>query len=451
VEKSTVETSLDASIKDGASYNVMVGLGELYVGACAVFLGAADTLVALLTTIPLFVGSCAQIVTPRLIDATGKRRRWYMAGGVVQTLTWVPMITSVFIPKQIGFWLLLVSFVLYYVALQFSLPAWLSVMGDLVSPVTRGRYFGRRTAICILLQFVAGCAGGLGLALFKRNGLEPYGYATIFSGALLARAASTWFLGRMVEPPYTPREEEAFTLVQFFRRLPQSNFAKFVMFVACLTASAQVVGCLFPLYWLRTLHYPIWWQYTACVIAIVVVQIPALLFWGRAADRYGNKKVLIVTSCAVAVLPALWLFSTSIWLAVFLQMWSGFFWSGFNQSVQNFLLDAVTPPKRARCNAYLSLVQNTGLLVGGLSGAIAIHYLPADIGWIHLKYPFWTLLIISFVLRTGTVLFFLPRFREVRDVPKIGVVEMLYATTVDTGESAINLIVGMVQRGGKED
>jgi hypothetical protein len=49
------------------------------------------------------------------------------------------------------------------------------------------------------------------------------------------------------------------------------------------------------------------------------------------------------------------------------------------------------------------------------------------------------------------VLFFLPRFREVRDVPKIGVVEMLYATTVDTGESAVNLIVGMVQRGGKED
>jgi len=111
----------------------------------------------------------------------------------------------------------------------------------------------------------------------------------------------------------------------------------------------------------------------------------------------------------------------------------------------------VTPPKRARCNAYLSLTTNTGLLIGGLSGAIAINYMPVDVVGVHLKYPFWTLLVISFVLRTGTVLFFLPRFREVRDVPKIGVVEMLYATTVDTGESAINLIVGMVQRGGKED
>ena len=38
MEKSTVERSLDASIKDGASYSVMVGLGETYIGACAVFL-----------------------------------------------------------------------------------------------------------------------------------------------------------------------------------------------------------------------------------------------------------------------------------------------------------------------------------------------------------------------------------------------------------------------------
>jgi MFS family permease len=157
-----------------------------------------------------------------------------------------------------------------------------------------------------------------------------------------------------------------------------------------------------------------------------------------------------VTSIAVAVLPSLWLLSTHVLLAVFLQMWSGFFWSGFNQSVQNFLLDAVTPPKRARCNAYLSLVTNFGLLVGGISGAIAIRYVPVTIGPLHLPYPFWALLIVSFVLRSGTVLFFLPRFREVRDVPQIGVVQMLYSTTRDYAGSAVNLMSGLVQRGGRE-
>jgi MFS family permease len=450
VEKSTVEQSLDASIKDGASYNVMVGLGELYVGACAISLGASDTLVALLTTIPLFLGSCAQTLTPQLIDRTGRRRRWYMIGSVGQALTWIPMVSSLFVEKSLGFWLLLGGFMSYYMMLQFTIPAWLSVMGDLVAPETRGRYFGRRTALGILLQFCSGVMAGLGLWVFQKHGMERWGFATIFGAAFVARWTSVYFLSRMAEPDYTPRESESFTLWMFLRRLPHSNFAKFVVFVGCLTASAQVVGCLFPLYWLKTLHYPYWWQYAACINALVLVQIPALLFWGRMADRYGNKRVLTVTSIAVAVLPALWLVSTHVLLAVFLQMWSGFFWSGFNQSVQNFMLDAVTPPKRARCSAYLSLITNFGLLVGGVSGAIAIRYVPVNLGPLHLPYPFWTLLIASFVLRSSTVLFFLPRFREVRDVPPIGVVEMLYSTTRDYAGSAVNLMSGLVQRGGRE-
>jgi len=450
VEKSTVERSLGASIKDGAAYNVMVGLGELYVGACAISVGASDTLVALITTIPLFLGSCAQTITPRLIDRTGRRRRWYMIGSIGQALTWIPMIAAVFVGKAFGFWLLLGGFILYFMMLQFTIPAWLSVMGDLVAPERRGQYFGRRTAFGILLQFLAGVTGGLGLWIFQGHGLERWGFATVFGAAFLARWTSIYFLSRMTEPPYTPRGDESFTLWMFLRRLPESNFAKFVVFVGCLTASAQFVGCLFPLYWLKTLHYPYWWQYTACVNALIVVQIPALLFWGRIGDRYGNKRVLKVTAVAVAILPALWLLSTHVLLAVFLQMWSGFFWSGFNQSVQNFMLDAVTPPKRARCSAYLSLITNFGLLVGGVSGAIAINLVPVEFGALHLRFPFWTLLIISFVLRSTTVMFFMPRFREVRDVPKIGVVEMLYTTTRDTAGSAVNLMAGLVQRGGRE-
>src|SRR6185295_14437669 len=109
-----------------------------------------------------------------------------------------------------------------------------------------------------------------------------------------------------------------------------------------------------------------------------------------------------------------------------------------------------TPPKRARCNAYLSLITNFGLLLGGVSGALAIDYLPDRIFGINMHHTFWTMLVISFVLRSGTVAFFLPRFREVRDVPKIGVVEMLYSTTRDYAGSAVNLMSGLVQRGGRE-
>ena len=71
-------------------------------------------------------------------------------------------------------------------------------------------------------------------------------------------------------------------------------------------------------------------------------------------------------------------------------------------------------------------------------------------GPFHFRHPFWTLLAISFLLRSATVLFFIPRFREVRDVPQIGVVEMIYSTTRDTAGSAVNLMSSLVQRGGRE-
>lgn len=448
MEKSTVERSLDASIKDGGSYSVMVGLGETYVGACAVFLGASNSLIALIGTIPFFLGSCAQLATPRLVDWSGRRRRWYMLGSFAQAITWIPMIGALFVPKEVGFWLLLGSFVFYYASVQFTAPAWLSVMGDLVPPATRGRWFGRRTAICVLLQLVAGLAGGLGLWFYKNNGHEHWGFVAIFSAAFLARWSSIYFLARMEEPKYTPRAEEAFTLWQFLRRLPHSNFAKFVIFVACLLASVQFVGPLFNVYWLRTLHYT-YWEYAACINVMLLVQIPALLFWGRMGDRFGNKKVLMVTSAGIATLPGMWLFSTHIAFAVLFQALSGFFWSGFNQSVQNFLLDAVSPPKRTRCSAYLNLIQSFGLMVGGVSGAIAIKYVPTTLGPLHLPYAFSMMLLLSFLFRSATVLFFIPRFREVRDVPKIGVARMLYTAGRETAEGAVNLMAGLVQRGGK--
>jgi MFS family permease len=246
------------------------------------------------------------------------------------------------------------------------------------------------------------------------------------------------------------REEDRFTLRQFFARLPQSNFAKFVVFVACLTASAHFAGCLFIPYWKNTLHYS-YWGLMAVACAVVGVQVFALPFWGRQADRYGNKKVLVLCSLGIAVLPALWLGSTHLAWAVMMQAWSGFFWSGFNQSVANFLLDAVTPPKRARCAAYLHLVTSCGLLVGGLAGSWASTHVPTSIGPLHWEHRFWTVLFLSFCLRSLTLAFFLPRFREVRDVPKIGVGRMIAQAAREVTGSTLNLLSALAERSKDEE
>lgn len=449
MERTPVEKSLDASIKDGAAYALMVGLGETSVGLCALFLGASKSVVALLATIPLFLGACAQLITPLVIDRTRRRKSLVLWGASIQALTWVPMIAAIFTPRPYGAWLLFGGFILYFASVHFGVPAWMSWMGDLVPAAARGRYFGGRTALALVIQFLATAVGGVGLTIYSRGGHEALGFGVVFGGALLARLVSIYYISRMAELPYVQKQEDQFTLWQFLRRLPESNFAKFVLFVACMNAAAHFAGALFIPYWRETLGFS-YWEIMLLTTSVLFIQIPSFIVWGRLADRYGNKQILLTTSMGIATLPALWLISTNLVWGILLQLWSGIFWSGFNQSVGNFLLDAVSPAKRARCTAYLNLVMHFGVLVGGAAGAWAIRVVPTDLGFVILPYTFWTILVGSFLLRMSTALVFLPRFREVRDVPEIGVAQMLFHATREATEAAVNVMTGWV-RGGEDE
>jgi MFS family permease len=406
--------------------------------------------VGLLVTVPLYVGACAQLLSLGMIERTGRRKRIFVGGAFVQMAAWVPMIAALFAPRPLGFWLLLGGFVLYFASVHFTVPAWTSVMGDLVPPAERGRFFGRRSSMCFVLQVLGVVVAGKGLQIYEQAGHEVWGFAAVFLGAMLARGFSAWHLSRMAEPAYATRDADRFTLWQFLRRLPESNFAKFVLFVACLNASAHFAGALFIPYWRDALGYS-YDSLMAVLVAVLVIQVPTLVFWGRVADRYGNKKVLVATSVGIALLPGMWLLSTHLAFTIFMQVWSGFWWSGFNQSVANFLLDAVTPGKRARCTAYFNMIANTGVLVGGLAGSWAIGAMPREWGPVTLKYPFWGVLAISFALRSITLLVFLPRFREVREVPKIGTVQMLFHAAMEAGEAAVDFMAGWIRPVGDDD
>lgn len=443
---SPVEKSLDASIKDGASFAVMAGLGDpTYVGACALVLGASPSAVGLLVTIPVFLGALAQLIPPFFIERGASRKKLFVLGSFVQSLSWIPILLAPFAPDRLGYGLLFAGWVVYFLSQHFTVPPWTSMMGDLVPPQARGRYFGRRSGLCFIFQTCSLVLAGLGLAVYKQAGHERLGFAVVFAGALLGRLFSTWHLSKMEEPPHVFRDEDRFTFWQFLRRLPSSNFAKFVFFVGFMNASAHFAGCLFAPYWKKTLNYS-YLEYMFVAVAVVAVQIVSLPFWGRQADRYGNKKVLATASIGIVLLPAFWLMSTNVAWAFFLQAWSGFFWSGFNQSVANFLFDAVTPPKRARCTAYLYLIVNAGLLVGGLAGSWAVHHVPTSFLGFSWPHAFWTLLGISFLARALTLMVFLPRFREVRDVPQIGSVELFVQATREVTGPALNLLGALTGR-----
>lgn len=456
VDKKSVERSLDASIKDVAAYGIMVGLGETYLSACAVTLGASNLVIGILGSLPIFVGACLQPLAANLVDSTGQRRKWYMIGATLQAVMWVPILLGLFLPAPAGLALIVGSVLLYFGGVHFASPPWNSTMGDLVPHDIRGRYFGKRTAVMILCNAAAAAAAGLALHLSKVQGFERLGYAIIFAAALGARFVSVSYLAQMVEPPYHRTSGDAFTFWQFLRALPRSNFAKFVFFVAALNFAAHLSGVYFIAYFLRELRFT-YAEFMISQFVLILSQIPALRFWGPVADRYGTRKVMLVCGIGVTVLPLLWLASRAPVWAWVLQAWAGVFWSGFNLSASNFLLDAVSPPKRARCTAYFNLIVGIAVLVAGMLGALAVGHLPRKYsfaGWeVRFYSGFWMLLIVSFLLRLLSLLFFLPRIREVREVPNVGVAEMLFRATPlkSVAEVAVDLITNVRRGGDKEE
>lgn len=453
VDKVTVERSLDASIRDVAAYGLMLGLGENYLSACAVHLGASSLVIGVLASAPLFLGACFQPLAANLVDATGRRRRLYLFGAVLQALMWIPIVAAIFLPKPLDLWTLILGVILYFAGVHFASPPWNSTMGDLVPPEIRGRYFGRRNAAMIVCTWLATIVAGIGLHLYAEEGLASWGFGVIFTAAFAARIVSVRYLARMAEPPYHRTPDDAFTLVQFLRTLPRSNFTKFVFLVAAMNFAAHVSGVYMVVFFLRDLKMT-YAEFMVSTSLIVVAQIPALYFWGSIGDKFGNRKVLIVTALGITVIPLCWMFARSLLWVCVLQVWAGLFWSGFNLSAANFLLDSVSPPKRARCTAYFNLIVGTAVLVSGLLGSSLVDHLPRryDLLGLEVRFSmgFCALLLLSFLLRLLTSIGFLSKVREVREVPNVSTAEMMFRSTglKSVAEAAVDLITNVRKGNG---
>jgi MFS family permease len=185
----------------------------------------------------------------------------------------------------------------------------------------------------------------------------------------------------------------------------------------------------FSLYMLRDLGL----DYMAYTFVIAIGNISQFLtfrHWGRISDRFGNKKILNLCGWGMSLVPILWLGPPNILFFVFIQIYGGIIWSGFNLAIANFLFDAVTPPKRARCVAYQGLMNGIAVFTGSLIGGLTASHLPESItiGPIFWKPVSMLLMVflISGIIRFIAAYIFLKKFKEVREVEPISEGELIF-------------------------
>ncbi len=114
---------LRAILGDGASFSVMVGVGETYLPAFILAIGLGEVASGLVTTLPLLAGAMLQLVSPAAVRMLGSHRRWVVTCAVSQSLSFVPLIVA----SLLGHIHLLVAFAaaaVYWGAGLGTSPAW---------------------------------------------------------------------------------------------------------------------------------------------------------------------------------------------------------------------------------------------------------------------------------------------------------------------------------------
>ncbi len=427
----TDTSAMKASINDGMSHAVMMGCGETYFGVFAIFLKATTLQVGLIATLPQLLAAVMQWAGAINMDRVKSRRKAVSTGAFVQALSFIPIALIPFIPvsRYLSVTLLLFFAVIYFCANGAVVPAWNSLIGDLVEPKARGYFFGKRNTLTGLCTFIALTLSGLILYFFQMHGDPANGYLIIFTAACIARLNSVRWLLKYDDPPISVTPEQVFTFRQFIRRSPHSNFAKFTFFVAVINLGVAFSAPYFTLYMLRDLGFN-YMVFTAVVASSTVTQFLTFRYWGSISDSFGNKKILNLCGWGMVIVPLLWLGSSNILYLIAIQIYGGIIWSGFNLAIANFLFDAVTPPKRARCVAYQGLLNGAAVFIGSLLGGLTAGHLPGHISigpieW-HPASMLQAVFLISGVIRLIAAAIFLKKFKEVRDVEPISEGKLIF-------------------------
>jgi MFS family permease len=261
---------------------------------------------------------------------------------------------------------------------------------------------------------------GIALHFFKNGGWAAAGFLAIFIVAMVARFNSARWMHRYEDPPYHMPPEQAFSFWQFLRRSPSSNFARFVFFFAAINFGLAFSSPYFALYMLRDLRLS-YLEFSSVSAVATMSQFLTFRYWGGISDRFGNKKILNVCSWGICLAPMFWLVSTNLLYLCFIQVYAGFVWAGFNLASANFIYDACSPPKRARCVAYRTIINSLFTLCGSVAGGLMAGLLPPFLvlGPLTFSHSIVLIFLVSGLLRLATTSLLLRKFHEVREVESI--------------------------------
>jgi len=448
-EQKLIEKTKNLSLAEGGAYSVMDGFGFRYVTPYALSVGANNTQIGLLSSLPGLFGNLSQLLTFKFMKYFSRKKIIFW-GVLLQALMWILLIAAGIpffiygLKNNLSADLIILIYTLIVAFGAFAGPAWTSLMRDLI-PVNRGAYFGKRNQIIGVVALVCMFIAGFLLDYFKQTHVY-LGFIIMFLIAGLGRFISSVLFMKHYDPKFQVDESKYFSLFDFIKKMRENNYGRFVLYFSMVSFACAIASPFFVVFVLKDLGF----SYSQYMITVVFNSLATLLFmplWGKFADKYGTVEVMRLTGFLIPLLPFFWLITPFVHnivylviLIIFLEIYSGFIWSGFNLAAGNFVYDAVSKERISICSSYLNIINGFLALIGALIGGYLSSHDFSILGFS----PILTLFVVSAIARFAVYFIYSSTVREVREVkifePRRRVKEQVRFIRDKTGKFALDLL-----------
>ena len=450
--------TLRRSQQEAVASSMMTATSDNFFNAYAIFLGASLAQMGFVTGLPQLFGALSQLLSVWLASHFS-RRTFIVFCATFQAGIVLAMGALAALRPEHGVWIFIGLAVCYHGFINLIQPHWRAWMGSIVPERRRGTFFAARTRLTMGASLSVFFVGGGILTFTDSMQMAWLGFTLLFSIAAMGRFVSAWLLLQMHDPdPREPKQRGVFvqTLGNFRGAWKDKTFRQYSLFVASMQAMVAISAPFFAVYMLEDLKFT-YFEFVLASVASIATQFVTLKFWGRFSDQFGNRLVMIITSCMIPSLPLLWLFSDNYGYILAIQAFSGLAWSGFTLSTANYLYDI--RPFRSDFATYAALQASlsaglvfVGAMVGGTIATHAADFLVWS-GWNSwLTSPIFVVFLVSTLMRTLVTLWFIPRSVEPKVRPRPQLLKLVFRIRGFNAISGVSLDwLTVVKRRKKND
>ena len=398
--KTEIRQSLRSSTLDGVFATLFSNItGGVLLTNFLMELDASSAEIGLLASIPMWA-NLLQPLGAYWADRTTSRHFYCLWIYSISRSLWLILAIGILAidwgnPHRLVMLTLAIALLSYFLGALGSAP-WLSWMAVLVPRQLRGRYFGTRNSAANLVNLISIPLTGWLVANWIGGSRQGFGLMLLLG--VVFGLVSLWFQNFMAD--VNPQEQRSAALAQG-SGIEQAELSEasqpeasqpeasqpekrsiiallhpsawiFLGFVAFWMFSVSLSGPFFNLYLLNDLGIDLS-RVSLYNCLTAAANLATLMFWGKLADRIGNRPILIGVGIFAAITPILWLVtganSVSIWVWIpLLHLLTGSTWAAIDLCNNNLQIAVAPPENQATYFGLLAAVVGISSALGTIAG-----------------------------------------------------------------------------------